>query len=252
MEELPASGGLAPPKISLDTHGEDFLKTLEPQVAAQVKAIAEGRQAVPSGFALKSPYWQNLMTMVSQYDPNYSQARAAVQKDFTSGPTAKNITSANTVIAHIGTLNDMIDALDNKDLRVVNMAINRLKTETGNPNVNNFDTAKQAVGNELMRVFRQVNASESETRDWEKHFQSSSSPAQLRGAVKVGVELLKGRLDAIDDQWNRAMNTDKGFPNLVSPKSQAVLKRIGLSVGREGGIPANSILDQADAILRGK
>jgi len=27
--------------------------------------------AFPSGFALKSPYWQNMISLVSQYDPNF-------------------------------------------------------------------------------------------------------------------------------------------------------------------------------------
>ncbi len=88
-----------------------------------------------------------------------------------------------------------------------------------------------------MRVFRQVNASESETKEWEERFKSSSSPQQLKGAIKTGVELLKGRIDALDDQWKRGMNTETGFPNLVSPKSQAVLKRMNLSVGDKSAAP---------------
>ena len=221
------------PPEHADLHGEEYLKTLPIALQNNVKAVAEGLQPL-SIASMRTGNREALAAMVSQYSPGAFGGRyaskAAVQKDFTSGPTAKNVTSANTVIAHIGTLDEMLDALKNNDLRLVNSVVNRLRTETGDPNVNNFDTAKQAVGNELMRVFRQVNASEAETKAWEERFKSSLGPDVLKGAIKTGVALLKGRIDAIDDQWKRGMETDKGFPNLISPRSKAVLDKLGLSV----------------------
>ena len=100
----PSNGGLQPPP-GQTLSGEDYLKTLPKPQADQVKALAEGRMQIPGGFALKTPYWQQMMTHVSQYDPNFDtvnyNARAATRKDFTSGKSAQNITSFNTAIGHL-------------------------------------------------------------------------------------------------------------------------------------------------------
>jgi hypothetical protein len=57
--------------------------------AAQVKALAEGRMAFPTGTALKSAYWQDMLQKVAQFDPSFDavnyNARAGTRKAFTSG-----------------------------------------------------------------------------------------------------------------------------------------------------------------------
>ena len=50
-------------------HGDLFLQSLSPPIAAQVKAIAEGRQPFPTGIAATKPYWQQMLRLVQQYDP---------------------------------------------------------------------------------------------------------------------------------------------------------------------------------------
>lgn len=234
------------PQVTVDTHGEDFLKTLDLATRNTVKAISEGRMAMPSGFALKSPYWQNVLTLVGQYDPQFNAARPAVYKDFTSGVAARNVTAINTAIRHMGTLYDLGKALDNNNIPVLNAIQNRIATETGDPRINNFDTAKSAVGNELMRVFRQVNADTEETKNWELKFKAAQSPAQLQGAIKVGVDLLQGRISALDEQWKRGMNVETGFPNLLTPATKDILGKIGGNPQRrtndKSPIPSSAVI----------
>src|SRR5579872_2292770 len=128
-------------------HGEDFLKTLKPEVAAQVKALAEGRMAFPSGFALRSPYWQQMLQAVSQYDPTFDAvnytARAKTRSDFTSGAAAKNVTSLNTVIGHLDELDKAARDLNNSNWRTYNSVKNFIETETGDPRVQRFNAAKK-------------------------------------------------------------------------------------------------------------
>ena len=227
--------------------GEEFLKTLSPQQAIEVKAVAEGKQPV-SNTSVRGGARAALVAAVQQYKPDFYQptykTQADVQKDFTSGPTSKNITAINTTIAHMGTMLKAADALDNGNIPLANQAMNTVLTAFGKPQVNNFEIAKQAVGNELMRVFRQVQASEQETQAWESRFKSANSPQQIREAIGMGVELLKGRIDSVDDQWKRGMNTDQGYPNLLSPKSKAVVDATKVIIGK------NDIRNQADEILK--
>ena len=196
---------------------------------AVVDAIVGGRMQVPTGFALRSPYWQDVIARVAQKDPSFDAtkygARAAARRTFASGPEARNVTALNTVIGHLGTLDEAAQAMNNKDLRAFNAVANRLATELGDPRVQNFDTAKQAVAEETMRVFRQVGASELEARMWGERIQSSGAPAQLRGVIATLGKLLESRVDAIGQQFERTVN-DAGNPARVDPSNKAVLDRL--------------------------
>jgi hypothetical protein len=127
----------------------------------------------------------------------------------------------------MGTLLDLSKELKNSPVQAKNKFVNYVKNQMGQAEVNNFDEAKQAVGTEMMRVFRQVNASEVETKAWEERFNSALSPAQIEGAVKTGVKLLGGRASELNNLWNSGMGTTKGYPNLISPTAQRVLASHG-------------------------
>lgn len=222
-------------------HGAEYLATLPVGIQNAVKSIVEGKVPLTS-FSIRNNQRDAMIQRATQYDPTFeagkAPARMAVQRDFTSGVAARNVTAINTAIRHMGTLDELGTALDSKNVQVINMAINKIRTQFGDPRVNNFDTAKGAVGNELMRVFRQVNASDQETKDWEAKFSSAQSPEQMRGAIKTGVALLQGRIEALDEQWKRGMDTDKGYPQLLTPVTKDIL-------GKLGGNPKRRAVDTA-------
>lgn len=221
-----------------DATGKDFLDTLPKERAALIKSIAEYAAPLTTAGNRKGER-EKLLSEVRQYDPTYDSnqfsARAAVRKDFTSGPSARNVTAINTAIGHIGTLNELGDALKNGDVKILNKVFNKISDETGKPGVNTFDIAKGAVGDELMRVFRGVGASEGEAAAWRQRFDASRGPDQMKAAVATAADLLKSRVNALDDQWKRGMGTDKGYPNLLSEKSQKVLASFGGNEKLESG-----------------
>lgn len=223
--------GITPENAHLN--GDAFLATLEPTMANNVKALIK-YEAPLTTFSSRQGERAALLAAARQADPNFNAmkypVRQQVMADFTKGPTANNIVALDQGINHMGTLYDLGQALENKDLKAVNSIINIVKDQTGRPEVNNFNTAKQAVGEELMRVFRQVNASEVEAAQWQKKFSEASSPAQLKGAIQTATTLLEGRVNAINNRWNRAFDTDKGYPNLFSPEAIDVFKRVGLTM----------------------
>ena len=203
-----------------------------------VDAIVGGRMQPPTGFALRSPYWQDVMERVNAKDPKFDAtkygARAAAARTFASGPEARNVTALNTVIGHLGTLDEAAQALNNKDLRAFNAVANRMATEMGDPRIQNFDTARQAVAEETMRVFRQVGASEREAREWGDRISSAGSPAQLRGVIATLGELLDSRVKAIGQQYERTVNQG-GNPARVDPENVKKLDKL-----REGAARPNS------------
>lgn len=206
------------------------------------RAVANYQLAPPTGFALRSPYWQKIMQDVMRINPQYDAtiytARQAARRTFASGPEAKNVTALNTVIGHLGTLNEMANALNNQDVRTVNMLTNTVKQELGDPSIVNFDTARQAVAEETMRVFRQVGASEHEAKIWADLISSKSSPSQLQGNISTLGHLLESRIKAIAQQYERTVQ-NSGNPAQVDPQNKAVLDKLmgggGANTGPQEG-----------------
>lgn len=220
--------------VNPDVTGEDFLKTLPKPQADQIKGIVEGRISPPGAFALKTPYWQKMLTDVAQYEPGFDLtkwgARAATAKDFASGKSAQNITSFNTALGHLDTLDKAIDGLKNSDFPAYNSVSNWLASQGGNTEFQKartrFETARQAVTDELTRAFRGTGGNVSDIKDWESKINSAQSPAALHEATKQAVELLRSRIEALGETYNRGMSTTLEPIKLLSPKAQAAITRL--------------------------
>ena len=236
--------------------GADFLSTLGPTQASQVKALAEGRMPFPAGFALKSPYWQNMLSAVSQYDPNFDavnyNARAKTRNDFTSGKSAQNIKSLNTAIGHLGTLESQIAGTASHSLTPLNYLQNQAAQLTGSAGPTQFKQTASALASELTAVFRGQGGAEADVKRYLDELDPNASAEQKKAAVKNIVELLASRTAAIGDQYNQGMGTTADPLTLLNPHAQEVLKRLtgsgapGVTPGAAKGVPPNiqSLLDK--------
>lgn len=185
------------------------------------------------------------MERVNKQNPKFDAttfgARQAARRTFASGPEARNVTALNTVIGHLGTLDEAAQALNNNNVRLANAVFNRMATEIGDPRVQNFDTARQAVAEETMRVFRQVGASEREAREWGDRITSSGSPAQLRGVINTLGQLLESRVEAIAQQYERTVN-QQGNPAHIDPKNRKTLDDLKKPLDNKSKV--DSLLDK--------
>lgn len=210
--------------------GDAYLATLPPGLAAQVKAMADGRRAFPTGAALRNFSIAKLVAAATQYDPALDAAnaatRVATRKNFTSGKARGNITAINTALGHIGTLSKKADALDNKTFRTWNTIGNAILTERGDPRVKDFGIARDAVANELMRVFRQVGASTTEIEEWKRTIDSSDSPAQLKAEIGTAVDLLNSRLLSMQDEYQQGMGKSADVYEFLTPHAKQVFNAL--------------------------
>lgn len=231
MEDIPSRKTSTASTAGLS--GQEYLDALPEDERGLIKSIADGK-IDPKTLSTKGGHREDVLKKVAQYRPDYNQAKyavySAVQKDFTSGKAANNVTAINTAIGHMGTLEELGAALDNGRSQDVNRITNAIANRFGDPKMNNFGIAASAVGSEMMRVFRQVGASEKEQKDWESKFSNIQSPAQIKDALKTGSKLLESRIEAVDDQWKRGMDSKDGYPQLLSPKSQSVLNKLGVKI----------------------
>lgn len=209
---------------------EDVLKGQSPAVSNLVRGLVQYKIPLPAGFALKSPYWQRVMGLAGQYDPTFDatqyNVRMGVRKDFTSGPTSKNIVSLNTVIGHLDTLKKASEKLNPTWSTSYNTLKNYVRDQTDQPEVKNFRIARDAVATEMMRVFRGAGVgSEREIEAWKKNLDEASGPTQLKEGIEHAVSLMESRMDALADQYERGMGHPLDF-ELLSPKTKQTLARI--------------------------
>lgn len=209
--------------------GEEFLKTLPmnmQSVVPIIKKYADGDMPIPTRAALSNPRVAQVLEMVAQYDPSFSaadyQSRAATRKDFTSGKSAANITSFNTVLQHLGKLAEDAKALDNYDMPIANSVKNTVASQFGDDRANNFKLVKNAVVGELVRAFRGAGGARGDVEEWAETLDHNMSPRQLEGAVKRGIELLNGRIEAVGDQYNRGMKRQRDPVELLSPAARKI------------------------------
>ena len=206
--------------------GDEYLATLEPALAAQVKALAEGRRAFPTGAALRAPQMQQLVAAATQYDPALDAAnaatRVATRKDFTSGMSARNLTALNTAIGHLHSLKKAAAELNNTSLPPINTAVNAVESGVfADPRVNNFNTIRDAFATELAKVFKGTGApSLQEITDWQHRADANQSPEQAEGFVKAAADLLDSRINAVGETYKRGMGQSKDPLELLTPHAR--------------------------------
>lgn len=232
-------GGQGGPVASGPT-GDDFLKTLNPAIAGQVKAIAEGRQAPPTSMAMRSPMGQALMSAVTQYDPTFDAtnyaARSKTRNDFTSGNASKAVNAMNTAIGHAGTLLDAADALNNTSFPMLNSALNAGAQAMGDPRIDQFNVARNALAGELTKAFRGSSGSEKDIQEVQNSLNAAGSPAQMKAAIGQAMKLLASKKESLADQYGKGFGTNSQ-PNFLDPHAQAALQKLqqsGIDIGALG------------------
>lgn len=236
-EETVETAGV--PTGPTDKHGDDYLTALPASRAALVRGYAEGRVPFPGSFSLRSPYWQKMVADITQYDPSFDavnyNARARTRQDFTAGKSAQNITSFNTAIGHLGTLDKAVDQLNNSQYPWWNTFSNWANVQGGNTRFQaakkEFDAARTAVSDELERAFRGTGGNVTGIEQWRKNIDTSDSPEALHAAVGQAVDLLASRIDAVGEQYRRGMGTTADVTDLLTPTARRTLA--GLPKGNE-------------------
>jgi hypothetical protein len=235
------------PSPSSGLSGDEFLSSLSEGRANLIKGIAEGRIAPPTGFAQKSPQVQALLRQVAQYEPDFDltlwKSRNAMQTNATSGKIGQNIASFNTAIGHIDNLDKSIEDLDNSRFPFANRPLNFIASQFDPQTqiaLKNFNGAKTAVIDELTRAFRGTGGNVHDLVEWEKEINDSDSPQALHAATKKVTELLRSRIEALGDQYNRGMQfkVPKEPLDLLSPKSKEAIQRISEGVPKGSAVPS--------------
>jgi hypothetical protein len=209
-----------------------------------------GQNKVPplSGFAMRSPFGQTVMSMVQEKYPNYTSADiGGIKKsvaDFSTGKTGNTVRSLNVAVNHLDTLGQLSEALNNNDINMFNKIGNTFAQQTGNPIPTNFNAAKKIVADEIVKGIMGSGGGVADREEAAATINAANSPAQLKGVIDTYKQLLGGQLSGLKQQYEVSTGK-KDFNKFISPNTQ---KNIG---DHSQTSQPSSIRSAADAILGG-
>jgi hypothetical protein len=220
------------------------------QIEQTAQAIADGKLAPLSGFAMKTPQGQAVMNRVMELNPQYSaQDYAAGQQTLTAFSRGKqsDITrSLNVAIDHLGTMGELVTALKNGDIQTANKLGNTVATLIGKPAPTNFDAAKSIVGDEIVKAIVGAGGGVSDRKDAQASIDSAKSPEQLQGVIQTYQKLLAGQLGGLQRQYEQGTKR-KDFDRFLSPATKNLMSGgKALSVVRTGTQNGRKVVQYSD------
>lgn len=218
--------------------------SVSPDMEITAKAIASGQLPAPTGMALLNPKNQRILARVMEINPEYDATTVSAKKkaasDFTSGTLGNSMRSFATAGAHLDTLGQLVDALDNGNIQALNKIGNYFSQQTGGTAPTNFDAAKDVVGKEVVKAIVAGGGGVAEREGLAKRLDNAKSPAQLKGVIKTYSELMKAQHDNLLIQRRAAGLPDSTLPDYsktsgssgdsgstVPDDIQAILKKHG-------------------------
>lgn len=205
----------------------------------QAHAIATYRQPVGT-MSLRYPEISSeIMKQVYAENPNYDAkqyngANRAVTA-FDTGTQGNQVRSFNTGIAHLNTLDGLVNALGNGNVKLINSAANTVKDQLGVAAPANFEAAKNIVGDEIIKAVVGGGGALADRENAQNQISRASSPAQLRGVINTYKTLMAGQLVSLQKQYENSTKlndfgdkllpeTKKELGNLSSAPAPAALK----------------------------
>lgn len=211
--------------------GGDYLQSVPTADRAVIKGVLNGTKQLPSGTALKSPYWQSIMASVMHADPTWNEAAykqfADTRKYMTTGQGGKLINSINTGAQHLQKLVDDINALDNSNVRPLAAAGNFLSSHLGGQAVTNFMGDLTPVASELASIYKNGGTpTDQETNHWRDALTANMSRGQQLNIVRGWIDLLAGKLNATHEQYRAAMSPLSDPLDVINPKAAQALEQV--------------------------
>jgi len=211
-------GSAAPAAIKAGATGQDALNALSPQLRPMVQGIVDGRQKLPSGMALKTPYWQNILQSVYAVDPQWSEQRAQIRSAFTTGKDGTNIGSLNTATVHLADYLEAAKAMKNGTFTPGNELYNKISSIMGRPAPTDLATFSNIVSGEMANALKGT-ATDIEIHNIKQTMQNSSSPDQFLANGVASLKAMYQKLNTYSERYKQQIPNDTWSPVLPSARS---------------------------------
>jgi hypothetical protein len=147
--------------------------------------------------------------IASTQNPNYIQAiakRKALNDTQTPNSEWSMRKSLNTAIEHTVQLKKLVDAINNSDVKQINVLVNGMKKQFGNEDIANLETMSNVAGTELAKYITwKGNFSEAEAKEMKDTLSSNYWPDVLNWSIDTLVEAMSWRYrtsqQTLDEVW---------------------------------------------------
>lgn len=141
---------------------------------------------------------------------------------FSTGKQGDMLRSFNVSISHLNTLDNLVDALGNGDVKLINKASNTFKEQFGQAAPANFNAAKSIVGDEIIKAIIGGGGALADRENAQNQIDRAESPQQLKGVIKTYKELMGGQLKGLKKQYEDTTGR-KDFDDRLSPETKQEL-----------------------------
>lgn len=226
-------------------HGDAYLKTLPPGLAAQVHGIAVGNITLgPRPFS--NPQTAAMLQHVANYDPSFDMTdyggRSKANAAFRSGPIGQNIIALNTALEHGNTVRQDVAALGNSNgfAGLANPIVNAYRGTSfaDDPRPETFRNDIQAFSSEMSKVFNPTGGTAGERSEWQSHVGLNDGPNTQNAVLASDAGLLRSRLNAVEQQARSALGPNTNVRDFLSPQARDAYDK--LIVGAAPGAPGGS------------
>ncbi len=208
--------------------GQALLGMAPPEIKNRLQAMLAGREAPPTGAALRNPQTQALLNAAHAIDPTFDETswgkRFALIKNYEAGGKQfQEVQAINTVAGHLGNLMKSADALNNTSIPIVNGVMNWIRQNTGDPRIDRLNTDIQAVTTELSKAYKAGHVSDADVRLWRENINSAKSPEQFKAVIGELNDLLHSKRTALEDGYKQGMGPTP-LPKEFSAQSEHAKK----------------------------
>lgn len=252
MDSLKAGTSMFNPTTGEDSSNPGGLPPLEklsPETQSLIKGITDYEIDPTKSSSVRNNSRQQLITAAKHYDPTYDMTqfptRSAYRNEFSKGKIGSNVRSFNTAIQHLSELNDATGEVPSNPIQLIERGQRSFAKQFAGDSPTSLamskeDTALKAVAGELANIFKNSGGTDQEIGNFLSAYNPNSTKESKRQFIKTGIELMKGRLSALDSDYERVMGKKNTNP-LISKESEAAMQRIG------GGNNSFNSPEEADA-----
>lgn len=220
--------------------------TPDPKTVEQTaQGIAAYQIAPPSSFVMKTPFGQEVMSRVMELNPKYQSARygevTKAARDFGTGKQGDTVRSFNVAVQHLGTLEELLQALQSGDIKALNRAGVAFQEQFGGPAPASFDAAAQIVGDEIIKAVIGGKGALGDRDAAGARLSAARSPAQLQGVIDTYKKLMAGQLIGLEKQYQDTTGLDDFETKLLPDTKKA------LGAYRKTGASPDELVDRARA-----
>ena len=181
-----------------------------------------------------------------QLNPNFNPSevdrKVKMEDDIVNGEQGKQIQSFGTFLEHAGTASDLVDNFRNTNVKLVNTAINKIRSNFGDTQYTQITAALEPVKKEVESFLLGGHALYADDRKAaDTILNVNSSPAQIQEALKQLGHTAGARFNEINYRYKRLIGHDIEEP--FSPEAQQAAGKLGVSLGggqQQQGAPAGN------------